>query len=169
MLLRGWTSKMRACESPRENHSWVIPALVGAESTLEWTVKVIGGQEYTCYLKIKKEKKGHNCLGSYFNSTGALMKKLEIFESLFLRTTLPCRYKNQSLDNVKANVSYRSVENWSSKRVNYCPPFRHWDKGQALTKSFQSLSKLKAYGLLHWSPQLRMSKTPTRHTITSSF
>lgn len=88
-----------------------IPALVGAESTLEWTVKVIGGQEYTCYLKIKKEKKGHNCLGSYFNSTGALMKKLEIFESLFLRTTLPCRYKNQSLDNVKANVSYRSVEN----------------------------------------------------------
>lgn len=51
MLLKGWMKKLRALEFPMRKPP-VIPGVVGTKSTtLEWTVKVAGGKEYTCYLK----------------------------------------------------------------------------------------------------------------------
>lgn len=42
--------KLRALEFPMRKPS-VVPGVVGTESTLEWIIKVVGGKEYTCYLK----------------------------------------------------------------------------------------------------------------------
>lgn len=64
-------SKMRALEFPMRKPS-VTLGVLGAKSTLEWTVKVIGSKEHTCYLQNK-----NNCSGSYFHSTRDLLKNLE--------------------------------------------------------------------------------------------